>query len=404
MNAKRTLRWVIVLFLLAALPGLTAVMAQGQAPTGPEPADLYDILWASTETEPNNSIAAADEFRTVQGGMFDGPGDVDFYEIYALNWEYGAVADTNSPILIEIMSGWGWHCHCVIKLWAPDGTLLDTATYLGNDNRDPLLYYNLESGSPANPVYYLSIEPGAGGYGQEYLVLISNPLLISAAAANLGKASVSGISFQAGDVLAWSEFEVDGTTYEKWNMLLDLSDLGVKGNLTNLAGGWRNSDFLLLGFAANITLPGVAEVVKPADVVLFDPSQVGPNTTGTFQLWWRGSDHQLTTTAEKLDAIDWPNWGGAFRLYASTTGTAAVTKSGGGVLKLADEDIGLWGPQNIWERYFDHSVVAGMGAEDVIALTIADEYWTYDMTWQVKYHFYNVVVLGSTQCLSLIHI
>ncbi|MCW5862766.1 MAG: hypothetical protein KIT52_06655 [Anaerolineae bacterium] len=30
MNTKRMMRWLIVLFLLAALPGMTAVMAQGR--------------------------------------------------------------------------------------------------------------------------------------------------------------------------------------------------------------------------------------------------------------------------------------------------------------------------------------------------------------------------------------
>ena len=32
MNTTRMMRWIIVLFLLAALPMMTAVMAQGQEP------------------------------------------------------------------------------------------------------------------------------------------------------------------------------------------------------------------------------------------------------------------------------------------------------------------------------------------------------------------------------------
>jgi len=41
MKTKRIGKWVIVLFLLAALPGLTAVVAQGEEPAGkaPLPAD-----------------------------------------------------------------------------------------------------------------------------------------------------------------------------------------------------------------------------------------------------------------------------------------------------------------------------------------------------------------------------
>lgn len=257
MNTKRIGKWVMVFFLLAALPGLTAVMAQGQAPAGPEPSALWHIPWAKTESEPNNSRAAADEFHTVQGGTINGPGNVNYYKIYAPNWKTGDYGDSNSPILIDIKSAWGQLGSTLIKLYAPDGTLLSTVTSGGsNNNHDPLLYYNLQRDDFEAPVYYLSIESRAGGYGRGSQILVSDPLLISAAAANLGKAHIQGygIDFQAGDVLAWSEFEVNGTTYEQWNMLLNLSDLGVKGQLTNLAGAWRNSDFLLLGFAANTTL------------------------------------------------------------------------------------------------------------------------------------------------------
>ena len=401
MNAKRTMRWVIMLFLLAALPGLMAVMAQGQELARQEPSYLWHIPWANTESEPNNSRAAADEFHTVQGGTINGPGDVDYYKIYAPNWKTGDYGDSNSPILIDIESAWGSLGSTLIKLYAQDGTLVATATSGGsNNNHNPLLYYNLQRDDFEAPVYYLSIENRAGGYGEDYQILVSDPLLISAAAAKLGKAHLQGygIDFQAGDVLAWSEFEVGGTTYEQWNMLLDLSDLGVKGQLTNLAGAWRNSDFLLLGFAANTTLPGVSGTIKPADVVLFDPSQLGPNTEGTFQTWWRGSDHQLATTAEKLDAIDWPSWSGAARLFASTTGTATVDKSGGGMLKLPDEDIGLWGTQNVWVNYFDHSTVAGMGAEDVIGLSIAEETLVGSPGDWDNYHIYNMVILGTGLC------
>ncbi|MCW5862765.1 MAG: hypothetical protein KIT52_06650 [Anaerolineae bacterium] len=38
------------------------------------------------------------------------------------------------------------------------------------------------------------------------------------------------------------------------------------------------------------------------DVVRFDGTY-GPNTAGTFTWSWRGCDHALTTTAEKIDAV-----------------------------------------------------------------------------------------------------
>ncbi len=48
MKTKRILRWGIVLFLLAALPGLTVALAQGQEP--PAKAPLPAV------TEPSESV------------------------------------------------------------------------------------------------------------------------------------------------------------------------------------------------------------------------------------------------------------------------------------------------------------------------------------------------------------
>ena len=398
MNSKRIGKWVIVLFLLAALPGLTAVMAQEEQPAIETEGPMAAIPWSNTETEPNDSMASANGLSAVYGGIINRDGDVDYYKIRAMN-RMGDIFDSNTPILIDIEAqSIGSPLKAKISLYAADGTFVDSADY--NSATDPLLYYNLESGIYSPPIYYLAVENKTTGSGAsyKYQVLVSNPLLISAHAANLGTGTVAGISFQAADVLAWSKFNVGNTTYEKWNMLLDLSDLGVKINLTNLAGAWRNSDFLLVGFAANVRLPGISQVVTPWDVVLLDPSRVGPNTAGTFQSWWAGRDHWLTTSAEKLDAIDWPNWAGAARLYASTAGTATLTNVAGGSFRLPDESLGLWGTANAWSYFFEGASVAGMGGtEDVIALTV-NEVVDYGYEDCFDAVIYNMVILGTAQC------
>lgn len=129
----------------------------------------------------------------------------------------------------------------------------------------------------------------------------------------------------------------------------------MKGNLTNLAAGWQNSDFLLVGFAANAVLPGINRPVTPWEVVVFNPTTIGPKTEGTFSLWWDGRQQGLTTAAEKIDAIDWPKWTGAASLLVSTFGAASTpTQTFSG--KLADEDVGLWkagGVGGLWYRDFD---------------------------------------------------
>ncbi len=388
MNNKRIVRWVIVLFLLAALPGLTAALAQGQEPPAKQPLPAVSELgetavlipWANSESEPNNTFATADvpggpqyrSGRIVIGGTIGQWGDIDYYRLWT---PVTYSDDTNHAVLIDVEAeAIGSPLDAVICLYSDD--FVELACSDDTDTYDSMLYYNFES----DRVHYLSVQDydnDDGGSAYKYQILVSSPLLISAAAANLGTGNVAGIPFQSGDVLAWSSFQPqDSTTiYEKWVMFLDLSDLNVKGNLTNLAGGWRNSDYLLVGFGANLNLPGITGKVTPWDVVVFNPTQVGPVTSGVFQRWWAGKNQGLTTTAEKIDAIDWPNWSGVTRLYVSTMGAASVRGPSAATLKLADEDVGLWIGTGTpyWVNTFDGDRPSGfwwgLGKEDVIAFS-----------------------------------
>ena len=404
MTTKRMMRWVIVLLLLAALPVMTAVMAQEQEPATQLPVVMergessVTFTWSNTETEPNNISSRADDWcetppyeapycGRVHGGIISSASDVDYWNLYVpgLYWaeaDYGEeVTRDNFPVLIDIEAqSIGSPLNATICLYSDDG--YELACSNDTDTLDPMLYYNFEVTNANTPRhYYLAVRAhngsGAGANGK-YQLLVSTPYLFSAEAKGLGTGNVEGIPFQAGDILAFSKYQGG----HKWVMLLDLSDLGVKGNITSLSSGWRNSDYLLVGFAANVTLPGIARPVTPWEVVVFNPTQVGPSTQGTFAFFWDGRAQGLTTTAEKVDVIDWPNWSGDTRLQVSTVGAAKVY--GGptaNVLRLPDEDIGLWtyGPaaQNYprWSRFFDTSG-ANAGIADVIAYSYTNiHFW-----------------------------
>ena len=404
MNAKRIVRWSIVLFLLLALPGLTAALAQGQEPVKQLPVvteigeSTTTIPWVNSEVNPNNSVAQVtwvtyihDDF--VWGGRIDPAGDVDYW---AIRWDDEGRCDgyadctyeTSLPILIDIEAvSIGSPADTVICLYSDDGYELSCND--DTDTHDSMIFYNIEK----NRTYYLKVRnfSNTGGSAYKYQVLISSPLIISAAAGGLGTGNVAGIPFQSGDILAWSDFNYGSNQHEeKWVMLFDLSDLGVNGNVTNVAAGWRNSDYLILGFAANATLPGISGSVTPWEVVVFDPSRIGPVTEGTFQRWWDGKTQGLTAAAEKVDAIDWPIWDGAARLRVSTTGTAKVTANPSGTLRLADEDVGLWSiASGKWTLDFDGADTSGdrwnLAGEDVIAMSFVkhnysdEEYGDFDV-------------------------
>ena len=386
MNAKRIVRWSIVLFLLLALPGLTAALAQEPQPASKAPLPAVTemgestttIPWVESEHNPNNTVAQIEWFPSLRqefvwGGTISPAGDVDYWAItwYDDESDYDCEAcseDTSLPILIDIEAvSIGSPADTVICLYSDDGYELSCND--DTDTHDSMIFYNIEWGRS----YYLKVRnfSNVGGSAYKYQVLVSVPLLISAAAGGLGTGNVAGIPFQSGDILAWSDFPYgSGQHEEKWVMLFDLSDLNVNGNVTNLAAGWRNSDYLMLGFAANATLPGISGPVTPWEVVTFDPTRLGPVTQGTFQRWWNGKQLGLTLAAEKPDAIDWPVWNGAARLRVSTTGTATVLANPSGNVKLADEDVGLWSvADGKWTRDFDGSLAQwGIAAKDVIAM------------------------------------
>ena len=412
MNIKRIGKWIIVLFLLAALPGMTAVMAQRQEPAKAEFAPAVvevgesptTIPYRNNETKNNNTMATAETISLIDwrnnsavvGGVIESENDVDYWRLEPDF--YNSAKRYRSPVLFNIDArAFGSPLDTVICLYADDGIELACNDDMqGATSRDSLLYYNLQEGR----YYYLKVS-GYDGYvwgpDYKYQLLVSEPLLISAAAAGLQGAKVDTIPFKAGDVLAWSDFKVNNTVYQKWVMLLDLSDLGTNINLSNLAAGWANSDYLLVGFAANATLPGLSRPVTPWEVVLFDPTQVGPNTAGSFQRLWDGRQHGLTTTSERIDALNWPDWNGSMALQVSTVGMASVPGATG-VLKLADEDIGNWSSNSDkWARGFDGTspggdVDWGLGARDVVAYShLADCVWV-----DVEYRTRDFAVIDNS--------
>ena len=174
MNTKRIAKWGVVLFLLAALPGLTAVMAQGPEPAAMEKGETAAIVpWSNTESKPNNTRANAEPPDFVQGGNLSSNVDIDFF--YVPTFVHEAMK-TNTPILIDVeAASMSSPMQVLIKLWAQDGTLLDTAEYTAG--RDPLLYYNIDGW---NADYFLSVQAAAGnaGYGPnyKYQLLFSYPL------------------------------------------------------------------------------------------------------------------------------------------------------------------------------------------------------------------------------------
>jgi len=260
-------KWVIVLFLLAALPGMTAVMAQGQGPAGKAPLPAVTELSESptpmaanlNESEPNNNTSAADVMALddVMAGAIGAAGDVDYFKFQVEDVGGPTFPAGAQEVLINLdATSIGSPLDTVVTLLNSTGNVIG-----GNDDTDTsdsLYYFKLLPGW-----YYVKVEDygnNNGGANYVYNLIVSRMILVSAHPAGLGTKTIQGIPFQAGDILAHTR--AGAGPVDRWVMFLDISDLGTTKNIDKIATMGNSAD-LLIGFSVNVTLPGTTIVAKP---------------------------------------------------------------------------------------------------------------------------------------------
>lgn len=174
--------------------------------------------------------------------------------------------------------------------------------------------------------------------------------------------NAGGVSFADEDILAYD------TSTGVWSMYLDGSDVGLSGS------GARDIDAftllsdgrILMSFVAATTIPDVGSI-DDSDIIEFTPTSLGTTTSGTFAMFFDGSDVELTSNGEDIDGIAVSPAG---NLLISTTGSPSVS----GVSGDHDEDLleftaTQFGDTTIgtWSMYFDGTDVGlnGGNSEDV---------------------------------------
>lgn len=221
---------------------------------------------------------------------------------------------------------------------------------------------------PADGTYYLKAKPWVDETGHltgAYTLIVDKAEFVS----TLVSGTVDGQPFDKNDILL--HYEVA----DKWEVFLDMSDVGITKNVGSFAVVPRNSGmFVALSFQYDQTIAHLRDwnlndlgstVIKPADVVAFYADSVGPKTAGSFLWLFDGSDVGLTLAGEKIDALTVAPDG---RLLISTVALATVP----GLAAANDEDLLAFRPTGwgsatagTWSLHFDGSTVKGMGAEDL---------------------------------------
>ena len=156
---------------------------------------------------------------------------------------------------------------------------------------------------------------------------------------------------------------------DEWAVYFDGSDVGIGGTDIN-ALHVRDDGNILMSFNQAFILTGPG-TVDDSDIVLFTFSGApGPNTSGTFSLFFDGSDIGFTRNGEDIDG-----------LYELPNGDLAISTTGrliAGGADIRDEDVGIFsgttGPATSGSisLFFDGSDVAlgGSGADDVDAVIL----------------------------------
>ncbi len=205
---------------------------------------------------------------------------------------------------------------------------------------------------------------GVTGELDAFHVLNANTILFSLS----GSATLPGpLSVQDRDIVRFTATSLGNTTAGSFSMYFDGSDVGLNSSsedidaLDILADGR-----IIISTLGNFSVSGLSAADE--DLLIFTPTSLGATTTGSWAMYFDGSDVGLTTSGENIDAVDVAADGA---IYLSTTGSFAVTGVSG-----ADEDVFVCTPTSLGVNTactfsstlaFDGSA-HGLGGDDVDAI------------------------------------
>ena len=178
---------------------------------------------------------------------------------------------------------------------------------------------------------------------------------------------MGGVSVTDEDVLAF-----DGTDF---SLYFDGSDVGVTGDIDAL--GVISDTEMLLSLTGSASIPGISGTVDDSDVIKFTGT-FGPATSGSFEMFFDGSDIGLTSSGEDIDGVEVmlaPDGTTTHVLFSAIGAFSADGLSGG------DEDIvacssPTTGPVTscgfLTLHYDGSDIGLGGSGEDVDGVSVAD--------------------------------
>jgi hypothetical protein len=349
--------WMVLAVVMCLAAVIAPALAQDEAPDDAAPPQGLSL---PEGIEPNNTPETAFPINC---------GETWFKQVNSANevdwWVFSGWEAEIMAIRVEAAEQ-GQPVNPTTNLYfgAPGSLTLD-AQNNNYDGLDSRIHYLTEDDD-----YYIRVEDLNDNQPGNYWITVDIPLYLSMTSSG----SIGNINYAPGDVLVYYYCADD------WDMFLDMSDTGVTANTSNFAmldGGAR----FILGFGKKANVPGVGAVPNQ-DLVVLNATDVGPDTAGSFQRLFDGSDVGLTVGNEAIDAVSVLHGD----LYLSIGGVGNVP----GVGAVQNEDVLIfngtqWGgaTAGTWELDIDGSV-SGLGAVDIHGFWIDDWDEGSEEGWSIK--------------------
>jgi hypothetical protein len=231
---------------------------------------------------------------------------------------------------------------------------------------EDVLYFDGASWS----LFFDGSDVGAGGSDLAGFSIVDPNTLLMAFNTSL---TINGVAIEPQDIVRFDAASLGSVTSGSFSMYLDGSDVGL-----DTSAEYIDSISVLPDARVLVSTTGSASVTgvtgpKDEDVLAFTPASLGANTSGSWAMYFDGSDVGLgDASTEDVDGLDVVG----SNIYLSTQGDFAVSGLAG-----ADEDVFVCAAASVGDvtacsyspaAYFDGSLW-GLAANDVDAVQLAPD-------------------------------
>lgn len=240
----------------------------------------------------------------------------------------------------------------------------DTATVpgVGTVENEDIVAYNIGAGTWS--LIFDGSDVGLSSFAIDGMQLLSDGRILFSFT---GAGTIGGISTDDSDVLQITPTSLGSTTAGTWAMLFDGSDVGLTTDNEDVDAISVSTDGrLVLSTLGAFSVSGASG--EDEDLIVFNATQFGTTTIGTYAMYFDGSDVGLSTNAnEDIDASNIRS-DGTFLL--STLGNFSVTGASG-----TSQDIILFTPSALgattsgtFSLFLDLSTVGIDPSENVVGI------------------------------------